>query len=81
MSIFVIRIMACMTRPAFSGSLSAIMSMSGSGTICQETLNLSLSQPHSIGLPPPAAVKEIFYTLQGECANAGRPAVIWWSGL
>src|SRR5512132_3131642 len=38
----------------FAGSLSFIMRSRASGTICQETPNLSLSQPHCTGLPPSA---------------------------
>src|SRR5258706_8755422 len=59
MSSFFICSTACMTRFAFLGS--PLMSFpSAAGTICQEKPNLSLSQPHSLSLPPPDVSKNKF---------------------
>ena len=52
MSIFFIWNMACVARAAFAASGSVIMSISGFGTTCQETPNLSLSQPQGCSCPP-----------------------------
>ena len=46
MSSFFICSIACMARCDFSESGSLIISSKTSGTTCQETPNLSLSQPH-----------------------------------
>src|SRR5438046_10094241 len=53
MSIFFIGIIARMTRFALVGSLSPNSLPSTVGTICQDTPNLSFSQPHW-SLDPPA---------------------------
>src|SRR6266699_264507 len=53
MSSFFIFSMDCITRFAFWGSLSPSSLPSTVGTICQDSPNLSLSQPHS-SLDPPA---------------------------
>jgi hypothetical protein len=53
MSSFVICIMACMNRVDRCASLSCSMSNSAVGTTCHDKPNLSLSQPHSTGDPPP----------------------------
>ena len=51
MSIFAICSIASTTRFAFAGSLSPNSSPSAVGTICQDTPNLSFSQPHLRFLP------------------------------
>ena len=54
MSSFFIFSIACIVPSAFSGSGSLMYSTSWTGTICHETPNLSLSQPHcrASGSPP-----------------------------
>src|SRR6185295_2589949 len=53
MSIFTICIMAFIARSDFALSLDISSLGSWSGMICQETPNLSVTQPHWISLPPP----------------------------
>src|SRR5437899_1874418 len=52
MSIFFICSMACMTRLAFSGSLSPSIRPRAVGMICHDRPYLSCSQPHWSSLPP-----------------------------
>src|SRR5229473_1754010 len=52
MSSLTILSMACMTRCDFAESLLLISSPNTVGTICHDTPNLSLSQPHCTSLPP-----------------------------
>ncbi len=52
MSIFAICSIASITRFAFAGSLSLNSSPSTVSTICQDTPNLSFSQPHCDSCPP-----------------------------
>ena len=52
MSILTICSMASMTRFDFCGSLSCNSSFKTVGMICQDTPNLSCSQPHRFGVPP-----------------------------
>ena len=47
-----IPIIACIARPDFALSLSESIPPSCFGTICQDTPNLSTSQPHCTSLPP-----------------------------
>ena len=42
------------TRPDLAASLSDSILPSAFGTICRDTPNLSFSQPHLPGVPPPA---------------------------
>src|SRR5258708_2542796 len=51
-SSFCIPIIACIARPDFALSLSESIPPSCFGTICQDTPNLSTSQPHCTSLPP-----------------------------
>src|SRR5579872_7627709 len=55
MSSFVIGIIAAITRSFVARSLPLTASSRLSGTICHETPNLSESQPHWLGAPPPAS--------------------------
>ncbi len=52
MSNLLIAMNAVVTRAAFAGSGSVIISWSRSGTTCQDRPYLSLSQPHGPGSPP-----------------------------
>jgi hypothetical protein len=52
MSNFFIFNMAVMTRPDFTGGLSAGRSPKIAGTICQDTPNLSFGQPYACFSPP-----------------------------
>jgi len=57
-SIFFIWNMASVARFAFAASGSVTMSMSSVGTTCQETPNLSLSQPQGCSWPPAVSLSQ-----------------------
>ena len=58
MMIFFIWNSACPTRPATSGSAELNSSVNRVGTTCQETPNLSFSQPHWPSSPPSVSASQ-----------------------